>query len=454
MTGRPRRFADDAGAFLLGALAERGAGLVRAPHESCPDCRDEVERLRPAADALPRSVEQLDAADRLRASIMDAVERRGRAPRRRGRRAAARASGCRVAPVRPALAGAIARPGARSPAFGVAGWRAARRRHDRREVDDAGSRRQRARVEGDGDDGAALAAAGMPTRRAGRVYQVWIATGDKIAPAPTFVADRDGSGVGRRCPSDLSGADAVLVTRERRGGPCVADGEMPVHARRSLSAPPLVSAGRWRRATGIRAARRACRCSNCGRPICPDCMTADPGRHALPRVRAPAHPGARDPRPSDEPTLTYILIGINVLVALGGILGGASATGGGSGGSSLLQDGAVSRPGDRRRRVLAARHRRLPARRASSTCSSTCSRSTSSAGCSSRRWGSCASGSSTSCRCSPARSARCCSSPTRSTVGASGADLRPDGRGGGGDAQPRDQPHGERARHLDRAQPR
>jgi membrane associated rhomboid family serine protease len=45
----------------------------------------------------------------------------------------------------------------------------------------------------------------------------------------------------------------------------------------------------------------------------------------------------------EEPVLTYILIGINVAVALGGFLSGASATGGGIGGSSLIADGAVSR---------------------------------------------------------------------------------------------------------------
>jgi membrane associated rhomboid family serine protease len=47
---------------------------------------------------------------------------------------------------------------------------------------------------------------------------------------------------------------------------------------------------------------------------------------------------------SDEPMLTYLLIGINVLVFLGGALGGASATGGGGlGGSTLLTEGALSR---------------------------------------------------------------------------------------------------------------
>jgi membrane associated rhomboid family serine protease len=45
-----------------------------------------------------------------------------------------------------------------------------------------------------------------------------------------------------------------------------------------------------------------------------------------------------------EPVLTYILIGINVAIALGGMLSGGSATGGGGlTGSELLSDGSVSR---------------------------------------------------------------------------------------------------------------
>jgi membrane associated rhomboid family serine protease len=47
---------------------------------------------------------------------------------------------------------------------------------------------------------------------------------------------------------------------------------------------------------------------------------------------------------SDEPTLTYILIGIIVLIQLGAMASGANATGSQFGGSSLIIDGAVSRP--------------------------------------------------------------------------------------------------------------
>jgi membrane associated rhomboid family serine protease len=48
-------------------------------------------------------------------------------------------------------------------------------------------------------------------------------------------------------------------------------------------------------------------------------------------------------RSVEEPALTYVLIGVNVVVALGALLGGASATTGGIGGSTLLQEGSVSR---------------------------------------------------------------------------------------------------------------
>ena len=87
-------------------------------------------------------------------------------------------------------------------------------------------------------------------------------------------------------------------------------------------------------------------CSNCGRPICPDCMTTTSVGMRCPECanqRTKARTMGTVAR-SGEPTLTYLLIGINVLVFLGAALGGASATGGGGlGGSQLLTDGALSR---------------------------------------------------------------------------------------------------------------
>jgi membrane associated rhomboid family serine protease len=87
-------------------------------------------------------------------------------------------------------------------------------------------------------------------------------------------------------------------------------------------------------------------CSNCGRPICPDCMTTTSVGMRCPEcasqrtdVRRVGAAGV-----GEEPILTYVLIGINVAVALGAFMSGASATGGGGiGQSSLLADGSVSR---------------------------------------------------------------------------------------------------------------
>ena len=86
-------------------------------------------------------------------------------------------------------------------------------------------------------------------------------------------------------------------------------------------------------------------CSNCGRPICPDCMTTTPVGMRCPEC-ARQRTKVRTMGSGSEPTLTYVLIAINVLIALGTMFGGASATGGGGfSGSTLLADGAVSRFG-------------------------------------------------------------------------------------------------------------
>jgi membrane associated rhomboid family serine protease len=84
-------------------------------------------------------------------------------------------------------------------------------------------------------------------------------------------------------------------------------------------------------------------CSNCGRPICPDCMTSTSVGMRCPECARDRTKVKGISRSSDDPVLTYILIGINVAVALGGFLSGGDAAGGGIGSSSLLNDGSVSR---------------------------------------------------------------------------------------------------------------
>jgi membrane associated rhomboid family serine protease len=87
-------------------------------------------------------------------------------------------------------------------------------------------------------------------------------------------------------------------------------------------------------------------CSNCGRPICPECMTSTPVGMRCPecareRTRVRSGPGAFSPTASKMPA-TITLIAINVIVFIAEL-----ATGGGAasiGGGSLIHDAGLRGP--------------------------------------------------------------------------------------------------------------
>lgn len=85
-------------------------------------------------------------------------------------------------------------------------------------------------------------------------------------------------------------------------------------------------------------------CSNCGRPICPDCMTPTPVGMRCPecakqrtKVRT-----ARTISAASDPYVTYVLIAINVLAFFGSAAGGSGV--GSGGGGSVFRDGALYGP--------------------------------------------------------------------------------------------------------------
>lgn len=84
-------------------------------------------------------------------------------------------------------------------------------------------------------------------------------------------------------------------------------------------------------------------CSSCGRPICPECMTATQVGMRCPecsRQRTQVRTAGSLQR---EPSLTYVLIGANVIVFLGSALSGGVLLGG-TRGSSLTEAGALFGP--------------------------------------------------------------------------------------------------------------
>lgn len=231
MTDQDRHtsYREQIGAYLLGALTEAERGAFEEHLASCPDCRAELEQLRPAADALPRSVEQVEPPPSLKASLMEVVEREAReAAAGAGKQTWTAPPAQRRPPLRerlrlPSLSPALV---AAALALGlVAGFAVAQlgggddSRTVVATVDEAqipqGS--GNLQLEDEGEDGAILRVSGMPDLRGARVYQAWIQRDGMIIPQPTFEVGGDGSGA-VAVPEDLSGAQAVLVTREQRGG--------------------------------------------------------------------------------------------------------------------------------------------------------------------------------------------------------------------------------------------
>ena len=225
------RYRDDIGAYLLGALNDLERQAFERHLTGCSECQEEVERLRPAADALPGSVVQMDPPPGLKKRLMAEVEadaaagaerggaeRVGRGPatrfRGRARRDRGAAGGLRGLRLpRPALVAATLLLGL-AIGFGVAQLGG----DDTRTVSvtvakampEAGGTLEV------GDDSATLRLHDMPDLGGARVYQVWLQHGDSLVPTRTFEVGR--SGVGRVELPDVGDARGVYVTREARGG--------------------------------------------------------------------------------------------------------------------------------------------------------------------------------------------------------------------------------------------
>jgi anti-sigma-K factor RskA len=198
------RYRDDIGAYLLGALNDLERQAFERHLRGCDECREEVERLRPAADALPGSVVQLEPPPGLKKRLMAEVERDVQPSR--ARRPLLRAPRLAFAAAALVLGLAIG--------FGVAQLG----EEDTRTVTasvakampDAGGTLE---IEG---DGATLRLHDMPELGSTRVYQVWLQHGDRLVPARTFKVGS--SGRGNVELANVNDAQGVYVTREARGG--------------------------------------------------------------------------------------------------------------------------------------------------------------------------------------------------------------------------------------------
>src|SRR3954466_6526591 len=85
-------------------------------------------------------------------------------------------------------------------------------------------------------------------------------------------------------------------------------------------------------------------CSNCGRAICPDCMTPTSVGMRCPECTRDKTRVVRRAYAGADPILTYTLIGLNVLAYVGTLISGSSVSGSVGGGSSLLAKSALNGP--------------------------------------------------------------------------------------------------------------
>jgi anti-sigma-K factor RskA len=214
------RWEDTAGAYVLDAMTAAERDEFEAHLAACPVCQEEVDELRPAAEALPMAAPATLPPPALKDRIMAEVEREAgllgaagagadRPPRaERPRRRRAWLSGWRLAPVAAALliAGVLAGTALDRPettTYPVT-------------VDAQGAS---AELEVS-DDGATLVANNLPQPPEGRSYEVWLMPEGSETPRPTdvlFLPRGDGSAVAA-IPGSLEDVREVLVTDEPRGG--------------------------------------------------------------------------------------------------------------------------------------------------------------------------------------------------------------------------------------------
>ena len=216
---RHERYRDDLAAYALGVLEEREAAELQGHLAGCETCRAHLLWLQAAVDLLPRSVEQLEPPARLRRRLTATV--------RAEARQASRAGIERPEPSRLRDWGALLWRPATAVAAGVlilAGAAAGYLLHEPGEssslVTARPSRAAPATVAGtlERHDGSAiLSMTRLPALPSNEVYEVWVRRDGALQPSSLFVPRRDRT-ADAAVPGPLDNADAVLVTREPRGG--------------------------------------------------------------------------------------------------------------------------------------------------------------------------------------------------------------------------------------------
>ena len=203
---------DEIAAYLLGSLQEEEAAKLERHLGDCPECREWLDWLRPAAELVPEAVPRVQPPAELRERVLAQVRQERRSvpaaePTRRRDR-------LRAGLLRPAMGLA----GATVIAAGIAGYAIGTGGGDDQQQTIPGPPQGGviANFERSGEGGV-LHVAGLSKLGPGEQYQAWVQRDGQMEPSSLFAARPNGS-ARAPIPQDLDGADAVLVTIEPRGG--------------------------------------------------------------------------------------------------------------------------------------------------------------------------------------------------------------------------------------------
>ncbi|MGI8804037.1 MAG: anti-sigma factor domain-containing protein [Solirubrobacteraceae bacterium] len=227
---------ENVGPYLLCALTELEERTFECHLDECPVCSDEVARLRPAAEALPRSVDPLNPPAALKVPLMKIVEAEAREHASESRAGAKRpglfdalrerlaSAGEALTTMRPTVAWVSA---SFLLAVGIAtGYTATQLTSGEGDPQPVTAKVDKQRVpfasgsltvSGDESKSGILRVHGMPTLENDSTYQVWVRRNGETISTSLFSVGRDGDGAAA-VSEELDGADAVLVTREPAGG--------------------------------------------------------------------------------------------------------------------------------------------------------------------------------------------------------------------------------------------
>lgn len=222
---------ESTGAYVLRAMPDDEEQEFKRHLSTCATCRDQVEELRAATDALALAAPPVVPSANLRARVMQVVEQEAALLRAAGPEADAPPRPVREKRRRFSLDW-LARPAFAMPAIvvllalgvlaGLAGSGALDSGPTMRSVRADVNQRvaPNARVTLEVKDGSGtLVAERLPAPPRGRVYQVWVKR-PNLDPEPTstlFMPRKDGSAAAA-VPGSLDGKEAVLVTHEPIGG--------------------------------------------------------------------------------------------------------------------------------------------------------------------------------------------------------------------------------------------